>query len=215
MNPDIPNYCPVCGAEATGSGRYCSECGSDMLGASDRAPEEPPADEIQQQPADDTDDYLTRRQILIGGSAILLGGGALVGFDQLSAPPHRVYDGWDMEKSESLLAATAEGSLDLPSGRYAAWTANPTRAVEYEVDFNVTKGDPIDVFVTDDDEYDRYRTRERSFQTLANATSTMGDTLTASVGPGEYRIVIDNTGFVGATSGGDVDVDVTIVARPA
>ncbi|WP_275882794.1 zinc ribbon domain-containing protein [Halorhabdus sp. BNX81] len=214
---ETPTYCPVCGAEAPGSGRYCSECGSDLLGETGRAPEEPPADEaLGAGGAGDGPTLVTRRRLLLGGGAVLLGGGAIVALDSLGQTTHRVYgEGWDVERSSGLTSETLEGTVTIPSGRYATRILEPDVAVEYSVEFEVTDGGPIDVILLDDDEYDRYRDRNSDVQHRAQRTAAESGQLTTSVGAGEYDLVFDNTGVYGTSPDGEVTVSLTITATRA
>jgi len=217
VDVETPTYCPVCGAEAPESGRYCSECGSDLLGETNRAPNEPAADDdsaIGEESNSIT--TLTRRRVLFGGGAIALGGGAILGLDALNKPTHRVYgEGWDVERDSGLATSILEGTVTIPAGRYAARILQPSTAAEYNVDFEVTGGGAIDVFLFDDDEYDRYRDQNTDFQLLARVRNETSGQLSTTVGAGDYRIVFDNTGFVGADPSGEVTVAIELTASRA
>lgn len=212
-------YCPECGQQVYAEAAYCDRCGadiSDITGAgSGRGGEEAPQ-EPHGEPGQEPTGLVTRRRVLIGGGAVLVGGAAIVGLGTLSEPEHRIYgEGWDVERSQTTTGANLEGTLELPAERYAAWELTPQTSVRYTIDFDVVEGEAIDVFVTDDDEYDRYRERDEDFQVYLRARESTGEEMSEIFSADEYRLIFDNTAVFGAQPGSDVTIELTVEASVA
>jgi hypothetical protein len=151
--------------------------------------------------------------VLFGGGGLLVGGGSLVA-SILTKPEHQVYgEGWDVERQQTNSEVRLEGSVTIPSGRYAVRNASPNLSAEYEIDFEAVENGPIDVFVMDDGEYDRYRDRDDSFQVRLQEVDANSGTLRGTLSSGEYRIIFDNTGVFGADPSGEAVVNLTMTAR--
>jgi len=234
MAEERPEYCPRCGVKTPDSGAYCPECGADLLayteadtdtdassdadGSMDRRPDVTGGPDQSAGPS--------RRQYLLGGGlvgAVAVGGG-FVAWQQLQEgeekenekPIHRLYgEGWDLEDTTGQQSIRQEGTVRLPKGAYASLTFHPQTGTRYSVEFAVLDGHPIDLFVMDDDEYDRYRDRDRDTQYLTELSSirSVEDSVRGALSPGEYHFVFDNTGVFGADPQEKVTVEISITAR--
>ena len=206
--------CHVCQAAIPSGDETCPECGANVTYRADQeSPTGSGSAPVTESESDDEGGYFSRRVMLIGGGGLLVGGGSLVA-SILTKPEHQVYgEGWDVERQQTNSAVQLEGSVTIPSGRYAVRSANPSLSAEYEIDFEAVENGPIDVFVMDDGEYDRYRDRDDSFQLSLQEVNSNSGTLRGTLSPGEYRIVFDNTGVFGADPSGETVVDLTITAR--
>lgn len=221
MSEDRPQYCPRCGTDAPDHGAYCPNCGADLFGHVDDGDET--VAQTPPQSSDDSGPGPSRRQFLLGGALIgsVAIGGAVMGwqeFLQSSPPQHAVYgEGWDVERSTGPQSARLEGEVTAPAGRYAARMFEPSASATYRVAFDVRSDGPIDLLFLESDEYGRYRDRDGDVQVLTDlsAFDSTEAALEGTVTPGEYAIVIDNTGVYGASPDGDAVVDLLITAEVA
>lgn len=220
--------CPSCGAQVDTTHNYCRECGTAVAHVGDGRPAQSGGGTPSGQPgrrhrshaapSDGDTSVVTRRNLLIGAGAVagLVGlGGCALGAAVLSRPDHRVHDGWDVERTEGLRSVTLDGTLTLPEGRYAGRNLRPDLALQYDVEFDVSRGGSVDVFTVQEDEYDRYRDRADNFEFVSSLSTTdsSGATLSGTLGAGEYKLVVDNTGVYGADPGGEVEMDIYVSAR--
>lgn len=119
------------------------------------------------------------------------------------------------ERSESEYGTTIEGTMTLAAGEYTARDVEPDEPVLLEVDFAVSSGGPIDVFLLEATEYqDRYRDGEgdeiqflQGFSATESDSGVLRDTLAA----GEYVLVLDNTGVWATSPDGEVTIDLSVL----
>lgn len=206
--------------------QFCDRCGAQQTYPDpDRQPTRQPADQSpaqhhrpqhqpQQQPTNnvpttDSDDSLVSRRamILSGGALSVLGlGGAFVILQQNSEPPfQQARDPWSNQKrSESSTSIGLTVDLDLPTGRWAIREFNPTMTLEFGYEFENSTPNPLEVFVFDRSEFERFRegesiTHYTSLHDFGTSPSASG-----SMPSGEYIVALDNTAFGEQSPDGDV-----------
>lgn len=135
----------------------------------------------------------TRRMFLTGAGALsvtLAGCSALnESSDQGGAPADDGSNDFaDPEPTTETLADSTE-RLHEDEYRYYGFTFDGDGSVEYE--FTVRSGPEIDVFVTNEEEFDHYENQER-FRTY-DMSSSAGGSGSSNLGSGSYYLVIDNT----------------------
>jgi hypothetical protein len=152
-----------------------------------------------------------RKQLaLVGGGIVGVGvlGGAAITILGGGKPKHRIISGdaWSIESEQPRFRAT----LRLPKGRYAGRTYTVNLQAPLNIEAEITENGPIDVLTMPDDEYDRYRDRERDTQYLTELSELQTEftDLSGELGDGDYTVVFDNTGVFGANPSGEAIVDV-------
>ena len=108
---------------------------------------------------------------------------------------------------------TLTGEMELPGGRYLYTELTPQAGYTYDIDFNISASQAIDVYTMPVDQFSRYQDRDDNFSVLTDLSerditdTTMTTTLR---GEGEYRIVFDNTPVFGASPSGEATVEYTM-----
>lgn len=160
---------------------------------------------------------ITRREAIRGvGSGLIAGGMMSVAGCSGQTIEHRhAEDPWrDSEEDQGTRFQSVAGTVVLPEGRYGIRQLQPPRSIELEISVSVVSGGNIDVFTMETSEFERYRDKEE-FLLLRDlsASDTDGATLTAGVTSGDYTISFDNTGYTGASPGGEVRAEYEIIGR--
>lgn len=222
-------YCPDCGLEVNAEDTFCSNCGHDLREPareenttsepeeghqpSSARPEYPAAGGAPNESSKDADSgqLVTRRRAIIGGTIVALGLGGYV-YSEAAKPKHRITDtgAWNVEETRTQRSQSIEGVVVVPEGRYAVRTITPNQTITVTVDASVQGSDSVDLYIMDDDEYDRYRERDRDFQVRFAETEVVDLSRETELGSGDYVFVIDNTGVFGATPDGEVSVDISL-----
>lgn len=139
-----------------------------------------------------------------GTVATLAGCGGNVEHRGMESAPTLEYQ----EQTTMRTVQTASGAV--PEGRYALYVISEQQSVDWSVDVSATQN-PVDLFTMEKSEFDRYREggTEFTYYTSLSQTQVSSATLSGTVGPGDYRFVVDNTGAYGASPDGSVNLDLT------
>lgn len=165
---------------------------------------------------------MRRRQFLAGASALTLAAstaGCFVIVDEVldrtgSSRTHKLVDPsrWsDRETSGSVASSGISGTVEIASGYYATQGLDPEAPVEYHCEWE-TEGNPLDVLLMEEEEYDdRFRDAEVSeFLSAPSSEDTTGGSVTEEIGDGEYVLVLSNSEKLGTKPEGTVVVDVSV-----
>ena len=84
------------------------------------------------------------------------------------------------------------GFVTLPSNQYAHLSFSSP--IEFTLTFKADAGSPLDYYLLEQSEFDRYREqKEFSIFTRAYAEGKTTPSFSATMGPGDYEFVFDNT----------------------
>lgn len=115
---------------------------------------------------------------------------------------------WNLDTNSA--GTQADGTVTLQEGEYGVYTFQSGVSFQLAVEFESPSGQPVDVFVMDDDEFDRFRDRESvSFYPEVSGQATTGYSAQATMTAGNYVLIIDNTGIGEASPDGEVTVRVS------
>lgn len=162
-------------------------------------------------------DGVSRRQWILGGivGTVLLGGIG-IGATQLLKPTHRLATDDAVvseDKSTSGQSVTITGELELPEGTYLYNEITPTGGIELEYELDLESSTAIDVLTMPVDQFSRYQDRNRDFAVIDELTERdVSDVVLTRTfdSEGEYRMVYDNTGFLGASPSGTASAEYTL-----
>lgn len=121
-------------------------------------------------------------------------------------------DPWE-SRSQSQTAAGYEldAQVVLPQGTYAIQTYGPDVAFRFSLEGTVERGGPIDVWVMEDDEFDRYREREDAlYLSSVSRSEVRRFDISGQLNAGDYVICFDNSAFNGAQPEGEAQVSFTM-----
>ena len=119
-------------------------------------------------------------------------------------------DPWSQETSqETEYGHVSKGVVTLPPNRYAALSTN--QQTNFRIEISANAGSPMDFFVVDDVEFDRFRDQKefRIYEGLG-ASGESNPILSNRLSPGEYHVVFDNTDSTGVEANGTVEANYTV-----
>jgi hypothetical protein len=146
----------------------------------------------------------------------LAGAGVLAGCSALSGPEHNIIaqDAWSIdEEVNEQYRQIANGTVDIDTGEFAPYELSPQQAVTLNVTADAEA--VFDVFVLDENEYDRYRDGDDnvSFPNDLSAFETTDVDFSARIHSGDHRVVFDNSRRYGTGPEESLTVDFSIAIR--
>ena len=233
-------YCPDCGEQNLATAQYCQRCGIELSGrtpapaeaeAPDQDPSSDEAERASGPPGDDTEsagpeyskddltDGVSRRVWIKRGvvGTVLVGGG-IFALSELGGSEHRLASSEAIvrnDKSVEGQSLNVDARFNLKAGTYYPYQLDPQPGYTYDISITVSSNTAIDVITVPVNQYNRYQDQNEDFGATVELTerSVESVTLETRVSSGEYRIILDNTGWIGASPSGVADVSFELVGE--